>query len=106
MASSSKNVIWEMHRMILPDVVREIAKERRKKQQVEKPVLAEDKLQEMEHSITESMALGRPVKLTFYQGGIIKSIIGLPQRVKGRQLLVWHSSGQVSIPMKDVLDVN
>ncbi len=91
---------------MLPEVTEAIHRKEEKKKLVEKPMLSEDRLEELEHSLRECLELARPARFTYYRAGIIKSVMGVPIKVKGSYLVLFHQLGELFIPLKDLLDIS
>jgi len=101
-----KNIIWQMHRLMLPEVTDTIHRKKEKQQLVEKPLLAEERLEELERNLRASLDSARPARFTYYRAGVIKSIVGVPIKVKGSYLVILDQLNELYIPLKDLLDIS
>lgn len=101
-----KNVIWQMHRLMLPRVAQQIIKKHSQGEQKEKPLLAEDQLQELERSLRLCLHSSQPARFFYYSQGVIKSVFGVPLSLKGNKLFLSHSSGKLELPLEAIVDIS
>jgi hypothetical protein len=89
------NLRWESSRMMLPEHVAALKKHKLDKQRSGRPVLAEDKLKEMERVIRKAIAEKLPIDLFYFKDGLIKHRIGYPDRLdlRSRRLAMHDPYG-------------
>ncbi|AXF54641.1 YolD-like family protein [Salicibibacter kimchii] len=79
------NMRWESMRMILPEHRERWLQHRESMKKVEKPVLDEQKWEEIERTINEAMEYGSLLEFTYWEDGFFYSIVGVCERVNVEQ---------------------
>lgn len=103
---ADKNVLWRMHRLMLPQVAQQVSQKHRQEERRDKPLLAEDRLQELEQALKLCLHSSIPARFFYYSQGVIKSVMGIPVGLKGNKLLLRHSSGRLELPLEDIVEIN
>ena len=103
--TDKKNIIWDMHRFMLPELPEAIRQQEKKNKLVNKPLLAEDKLEELNTALQNSMDRSAPIRLFYYKHGLIKSLFGVPIKTRGKDLVVLSGLTKFYIPLCDILDI-
>lgn len=100
------NKLWEGHRMIIPEHrAYMLAREDRQRER-ERPVLDEDRLEEMNRTLSEAVQEGRLVTLTVFHPLDDEEVCMVPKRLKGDHLWGLSVSGAaVGVRFLDIVGV-
>jgi hypothetical protein len=73
--TEGSNMRWESSRMMLPEHVARIQEEIENEKKIERPILAEDELEQIGRTLQEAIEKRCPVELSYYKDGFIKQMI-------------------------------
>lgn len=91
---------------MLPQVAQQVRQKHNQEDLREKPLLAEDQLQELEQTLKLCLNSSIPARFFYYSQGVIKSVVGVPIGLKGNKLHLRHSSGKLELPLEAIVDIN
>ncbi|MFC4387536.1 YolD-like family protein [Gracilibacillus marinus] len=103
--SIGSNLLWESSRMMLPEHVEVLMEHDRRRDEVEKPIVAEDKWTEIQYTIQEALQFNKEVTVTFYANRRIKHASGTILKINNDRLDLDVADGIDWIKMEDLLDV-
>ena len=100
------NKLWEGHRMIIPEHRAFMLGREDSQMERERPALDEDRLEEMNRTLSEAVQEGRLVTLTVFHPLYDEEVCMVPQRMKGEQLWGLAVSGEaVGVRFLDIVGV-
>lgn len=103
--SEGSNLLWESSRMILPEHRELIQQSYEELNDVKKPILAEDKLEEIERIIIEAMELKQEVEITYFKRKRIINYKGIIIRpLDNKRIELEVSDGIEFLNFDDILD--
>jgi hypothetical protein len=105
--TEGSNMRWESSRMKLPEHVARIREEIENEKTINRPVLAEDELEQIERALQEAIEKRIPIQLSYYKDGFIKNTICYPGRLDplSKQLIVRDAYGmKESYAFLDIMD--
>jgi hypothetical protein len=73
--TEGSNMRWESSRMMLPEHVARIRDELENEKKINRPILAEDELEQIGRTLQEAIEKRCPVELSYYKDGFIKQAI-------------------------------
>ncbi|WP_067843938.1 YolD-like family protein [Amphibacillus sediminis] len=101
------NLIWESSRMILPEHKAMIRQHYLESNHVSKPILAEDKLIELEHTIHQAMTFQKIISISYYQHKYIHTYKGSINKIltAKKQIELRTTDGVKQLNLADILDI-
>ncbi|MGG3571224.1 YolD-like family protein [Bacillus gobiensis] len=84
MLTPDSNMRWESSRMMLPEHLEALLAHKKKQMKVEKPELNEQKIEDIENLIRESMEFVFPLQFKVYDSGYFREVKGLVEYINGR----------------------
>lgn len=93
--TEGSNMRWESSRMMLPEHITKIREDLENEKKIAHPILAEDELERIGHTLQEAIEKHRPIQLSYYKNGFIKETICYPSRLDtfSKQLIVRDAYG-------------
>ncbi|MDF2536479.1 MAG: YolD-like family protein [Bacillales bacterium] len=73
--TEGSNMRWESSRMMLPEHVARIREDIENEKKIDRPILAEDELEQIGRMLQEAIEKRCPVDLSYYKDGFIKQKI-------------------------------
>lgn len=99
------NKLWEGHRMIIPEHRAYMLERENRQAHLERPVLDECKLEDMNQVLSEAAERGVLVTLTVYKPTGHQEVVLVPKRMEGDRLKGLNISGNtLFVPLCDVID--
>jgi hypothetical protein len=102
---SLRNVMWEGHRMMVGGYRDAIIKMRTADEKVERPILDEDYIAELERRISLSLKTGDFIKVSYYFSGYIRSLEGKALRIKYNRLELYTECGVKAVYLGDLVGI-
>lgn len=102
--AKNKNIMWESHRMILPEV-REELKKRNIIEKIPKPILTEDYIQELIIKLQECFKAGISAEFNYYYSGYIRTIEGKILKIHDYYMSIFTETGTKIIYLENLLDI-
>ena len=100
------NLMWESSRMMLPEHVEVINQHHERKKDVEKPILSDDQLEDIQRTVQEAIEFQLHVQITYYANKRIHTLDGVITRpLSNQRLEVDVSDGLEFLPVSDILEV-
>lgn len=104
--TEESNLVWESSRMILPEHKELIRKHYEALNDVVKPILSEDRLEELERAIMEAIEFKSTVEITYYKNKrIIKYQGAIIRPLDLRRLEVEVSYGLEFLNFDDIINI-
>jgi methyl coenzyme M reductase subunit D len=99
---------WESSRMMLPEHREALLARKRGKLKVEKPMLDQQQIEELEQLIRDSMEFVFPLEFKVYDSGFFREVTGLVDyiNIQTKQLHVVDSKGDTNlVKFMDIVDI-
>ncbi|WP_117168893.1 YolD-like family protein [Paraliobacillus sediminis] len=101
------NLMWESSRMMLPEHVAVLRAGQEEMNDVEKPIIGEDKLEEMQRVIQEAMEFSLKVDILYYEKKRINTIEGFIIKLLDRNRIeVDVADGLEFLNIQDIVDIS
>ena len=100
------NLMWESSRMMLPEHVERLQERYERKNDVEKPILSDDQLEDIQRTVQEAIEFQLQVQITYYANKRIHQLTGVITRPLSNQSLeIDVPDGLEFLPIGDILEV-
>ncbi|WP_206832706.1 YolD-like family protein [Alicyclobacillus fructus] len=96
--------IFEAMRMVLPEHRELMAQIQRERAKRKRPVLTEERLEEMQYALSEAVREGRAVRVTVFTPERDVVLVG-HVTVRGRELRVRTAGGEQLVRLNDVIQI-
>ncbi|MBM7540655.1 YolD-like family protein [Amphibacillus cookii] len=104
--TKGSNLVWEASRMILPEHKELIRKHYEELNDVIKPILSEDKLEELERTVIEAIEFKSVVEITYYKNKRVLKYQGIIIRqLDLRRLEVEVADGLEFLKIDNIIDI-
>ena len=97
--------IFEAMRLVLPEHRALMAQIQRERVKRKRPVLTEERLEEMQYALSEAIREGRAVRVTVFTPERDVVLVG-HVTVRGQELRVRTTAGVQSVDVRDVVEVD
>jgi hypothetical protein len=105
--TEGSNMRWESMRMMLPEHIARIREDLENEKKIQRPILAEDELEEIGRVLQEAIEKRIPIQLSYYKDGFIKETICYPGCLDplSKQLIVRDAYGMKDkYAFQDIMD--
>lgn len=105
--SKGYNLRWESSRMMLPEHREQLLEEKRKQKEFQLPVLDEDRIQEMNYAMMQSIANEQPVIITYAEKYGPTTFYGWIQKIDAmeKSLKISNDEDHLKLPFQKILQI-
>lgn len=95
------NLLWESHRMFLPEHKQALLQRKQQLREVAKPLLDDQELESIGIVAADSLNYEIEIVLEYWKDGFLYSIIGVVDRIdlNKKQIKVLHQNEDIFIPI-------
>ena len=100
------NKLWESHRMFLPEHKQALTKKKKEQQVVDPPLLDEDKMEQLNWLLLQSITYGYPITITYFTMYGPEKFIGKITKIHQYEkwLQIVNDDDTLILEFKNVLD--